>query len=160
MAYSYVSSKVRAAVHPGTKQLRWASDQQREAFAYGPWPLCMSGGWGAGKTALAAYKMLFLMDIFPGYRVLVGRSVWDELKRTTMSTFFKILPAYAYVLGGKRADSDKILRLNNGSEIVWLHFDDPDVANVIKGIEINAFFLDQAEDIDEQIFDDLSASPT
>lgn len=157
MPYSYKSSKLAAAQpHPGTREIKWASPEQKEAFEYGPAPLCMSGGWGAGKTALAAFKAFFLMDTFPGYRILVGRTVWDDLKRTTMATFFKILPPHAYIHGGKRADSDKLLRLNNGSEIVWLHFDDPDVANVIKGIELNAYILDQAEDIDEQVFDDLN----
>lgn len=138
-----------------TRQLEWASPEQKLAFEYGPYPLCMSGGWGASKTTLMALKFLYLMDTFPGYRVLIGRQVWDDLKRTTMATFFKWIPPQTYNYGGKRADSDKILRLNNGSEILWMHMDDPETTDVIKGLEINGFGLDQAEDCREEIFDDL-----
>lgn len=152
----YRASRHHANPNPGTRQLAWASPQQKQAFEYGPYPLAMSGGWGASKTTLMAIKFAFLMDTFPGYRVLIARRVWDDLKRTTMATFFKWIPPQAYIYGGRRADGDKVLRLNNGSEILWMHLDDPETADVIKGVEINGFGIDQAEDVEEDHFDNLT----
>jgi len=100
---------------------------------------------------------LWLADVFPGSRWVIGRRRWTELQKTTMQTFFKLCPPAAYHPFGRRADTEKILRLNNGSEIYWLYFDDPEVATVIRGLEINGVFLDQAEELSEEVFDLLSS---
>jgi hypothetical protein len=131
----------------------WASPVQEEVFNYGAGPMCASGGFGSAKTWALCLKALWLSSTFPKNRGLIGRKVWDELRRTTMSTFFKICPDEAYRESGKRVDSEKYLQLNNGSEILWAHLDDPETENVIRGLEINWFLLDQAEEIDEEIFD-------
>jgi hypothetical protein len=139
----------------GPKQIEWASDAQREFFEYGPAPVCASGGFGASKSFAACFKALYLSDLYPGNRGVIARSKWTELKDTTMKTFFKICPAEAYSHGGRRSDTAKILQLNNGSEILWLHLDDPEIETVIKGLEINWFFMDQAEEMEEEIFETL-----
>jgi hypothetical protein len=136
-----------------TKQLEFASAQQQEAFEWGPTPLCLSGGFGAAKTYSAILKALYLSAVFPGNRGVIARKVWDELKKTTMVTFFKLCPPQAYMPYGRRADSEKILRFNNGSEILWLHLDDPNTETVIRGLEINWFLIDQAEEVEEELFD-------
>jgi hypothetical protein len=141
-------------------KIDWASPQQEAAFCYGPLgagegvggPLLCSGGFGSAKTYALCLKILWLCDAFPNNRVLIARSVWEELRVTTMSTFYKICPPWVYKLGA-RSDSQKFLRLNNGSEILWMHMDDPEVEGAIRGFEMNAFFLDQAEQIDEELFD-------
>jgi len=140
-----------------TELLDWASPQQQEGFEYGPYPLCLSGGYGAAKTWLACVKTLALCDIFPGSHWVIARRRWTELAKTTMQTFFKICPPQAYQPFGRRSDSEKILRLNNGSTIFWMHLDDPEVTTVIQGIEINGFFIDQCEEVDEEIFEKLSS---
>jgi hypothetical protein len=140
-----------------TRLLQWASPQQKEVFEYGPGPLCASGGFGASKTWAMAMKSLMLSDFFPKNRGVIVRRVFTELQKTTMATFYKLLPASAYQHGGRRNDQEKYLRLNNGSEVMFMHLDDPDVANVIKGIEINWFFIDQAEEVPEEIFDKLKS---
>jgi hypothetical protein len=135
-----------------TRSIEWSGLKQREAFEYGPAPLLLSGGFNAAKTTGACLKLLYLMDAFPGSRWVVARCQWEDLKRTTLPTFFKLCPPQMYNRG-RRADSEKVLQLNNGSEILWMHLDDPETENVIKGLEINGFLLDQAEDIREEIFD-------
>lgn len=147
---SYISAKLQAA------KVQWASPMQRAAFEYGPDPMCMSGGYGSGKTFLGALKALFVSDVFPRNRGVIARRKWVDLQKTTMSTFFKLCPPEAYMYG-RRSDQEKILKLNNGSEIIWLHLDDPEQENVIQGIEINWFLIDQAEEVEEEIFDKLSA---
>lgn len=141
--------------------IEWASPKQEEAFRYGPvgagdgvgGPLLCSGGFGASKTWALCLKGLWLSEAFPGNRGVIARSVWEELRITTMSTFYKICPPWAYNQGGSRSDSQKFLKLNNGSEVLWMHMDDPDVEGVIRGLEINWFLLDQAEQIQEELFD-------
>lgn len=132
----------------------WASPKQLAAFRHPPTPLCLSGGYGSAKTWAACLKMLWIALTFPKSRILIARKVWEDLKKTTMSTFFKICKPDFYI-HGKRSDSEKYLRLNNGSEILWMHMDSEESENVIQGIEINAFFLDQAEEIEEGVFDKL-----
>lgn len=148
-----------------TQQLKWACWEQQYLFNYGPFPICASGGFGAGKTIGFARKLLALMDWFPGYRCVIARSHFEDLKNTTRPSFFKICPPEAYEFG-RRADSDKSLKLNpvrcedgviRQSELLWMHFDDPAIAEVIKGLEINAFLLDQAEDMQEDVFEKLLA---
>jgi len=139
------------------QQLGWAQDAQRDAFNAGPYPVCGSGGFGSSKTWAFCLKALWLSETFPGNRGLIFRRIGDELRKTTRETFFKICPASAYQPHGRRSDHEGILKFNNGSEILWMHMDNSDVETVLRGLEINWFFGDQAEEIDEGIFDILMA---
>lgn len=163
MPFSYKSNALHATEAWKTQSIEWACEEQQFLFQYGPEPICASGGFGAGKTIGFLYKLLWLMDTFPGNRVMVARSLFEHLKKTTMPSFFKICPPEAYRYG-RRADSDKSLKLNpvlcpdgkvRQSELIWMHMDDPALADIIKGLEINAFLLDQAEDMAEEVFEKL-----
>jgi len=155
VANNYSPKKAHRTAKHETVRVDWASPQQRMAFEYGPYPLCLSGGYGASKTFAGILKMLYFCDQFPRNRVLIARKQWTDLQKTTMATFFKICPETAYIYGGRRADGDKYLRLNNGSEILWAHLDSPETENMIQGIEINAFMIDQAEEVHEEIVEKL-----
>lgn len=148
----------------GTRRVQWCAPEQKEAFEYGPSPLCLNGGFGAGKTLTATKKILFISSLFPGNRGVIARRVGDELRKTTMPTFFKDCPPEAYMFGGRRADQEKILNLNpmlcddgveRRSEILFLHFDDPQIQHILRGLEINWFLLDQAEEMEEEWFTTL-----
>lgn len=146
------------ALNPHTAELSWASPMQQAAFEYGPYPQCASGGWGASKTWAYCMKALYLSDTFPKNRGLIFRRVGKELRSTTMATFFKLCPPSAYdpLYGGRRNDQDGLLRLTNGSEILFMHLEDPNVQGILKGLEINWFFGDQIEEDPEhmeEIFD-------
>ncbi len=140
--------------------IQWASPQQEEAFRWGPTPLCLSGGFGSAKTWALCLKALYISDLYPQNRGVIARKVGKELDATTRKTFFKICPPAAYDprFGGRRADSENILRLaRSGSEILWIHLDDDDIEGLIRGLEINWFLIDQAEEIEEELFDMLSS---
>ena len=110
------------------------------------------------KTYALCLKALYLSDRYPKNRGVIARKVAKELGLTTQSTFFKLCPPAAYdpAYGGRRADSENYLRLaHSGSEILWLHLEDQDIDKVFRGLEINWFILDQAEEIAEDIFDTL-----
>jgi hypothetical protein len=142
-----------------TQLIDWASPIQQEAFNYGPFPQCASGGFGSGKTFAYSLKALWLSDTFPKNRGVICRRVAKELKATTMATFYKVCPASAYKYG-RRNDQEGRLVLNNGSEILFLHFENPETQAMLRGLEINWFFIDQAEEqpeVLEEVFDVLMA---
>lgn len=132
--------------------LEWASDQQRQAFEYGPAPLCCSGGFNAGKTWALVVKAIWLSMTFPNNRGLIGRKVHKQLTGTTMKTFQKICPPALYdpACGGRWNEQQGILEFVNGSSVLWVHMDQSEIMGVLRGLEINWFFLDQAEEIPEE----------
>lgn len=134
------------------QKLEFAGPKLEEAFRYGPAPLLLHGAYNSAKTVTACLKTLVISDMYPGYRWFVGRKVWDELRKTTMSSFFKFCPRSAWEPYGRRSDTEKYLELNNGSSYIWGHLDDPDTLTIVRGLEINGFLLDQAEELEEEIF--------
>ncbi len=137
-----------------TREIRFASDAQHEAFSYGPYPLAASGGFGSGKTFMLCLKAMYLSSLYPGNRGLIARKQVKKLEMTTMQTFWKVCPPEAYAYG-RRIDQQKKLILNNGSEIIWSQLDDSEILEMIRGLEINWFVIDQAEEVSEEIFEVL-----
>jgi hypothetical protein len=155
---AFLASSVTNIVHE-TTPIDWASPTQEAAFCYGPFPQVASGGWGASKTFGFCLKALWLSDTFPKNRGAIIRRVGKELRATTMATFYKICRGTAYDprRGGRRNDQEGYLKLaGSESEILFLHLEDPDVEGIIKGLEINWFLWDQAEEDperSEELFD-------
>ncbi len=147
---------------PVTQPVQCASEAQGEAFRYGPYPQCLSGGWGSAKTWGLCLKAIYLSETYPHNRGVIARSVGKELRETTMSTFFRVCPPHLYRgEGGRRSDLGGHLTFSHsGSEILFLHLEDPDTQGIIRGLDINWFFIDQAEEDPEhmeEIFDLLLA---
>jgi len=117
-----------------------------------------SGGYGNGKSYAASLKAIIRLATFPRYRVAICRYSTVDLKRSTMSTFFKVCPPDLYdpKYGGNRADSLNYTKIINGSEIFWMHLDDAD-ENTVRGLEVNMVIVDQAEEISENMYNHLSA---
>src|SRR5678810_163744 len=132
----------------GPRVLDLASPKHFEAFNYGPAPLVLSGGFNAAKTVTFILKMLYIADLYPGYRWLIARKVWDELRKTTLSSLFKFVPPAAYARG-RRSDTEKILELNNGSSFIYAHLDDPEIDSFLRGLEVNGVLFDQMEEINQ-----------
>jgi hypothetical protein len=127
---------------------KWASPVQREAFNYGPMPLCLSGGFGAGKTWAACLKGVYLSTQYAKNRGVVIRRVGKELRATTMATWYKVCGRELYDRGA-RSDQEGRLMLNNGSEVLFIHLEDPAIQAILRGLEINWFLIDQAEEAPE-----------
>ncbi len=113
----------------------------------------------SGKTWCLALKAIWLSTTYRHNRGVIARSVGKELRETTMSTFYRVCPARLYDRrrGGRRSDQQGYMRFaETQSEILFLHLEDPDTQGIIRGLDINWFFLDQGEeDADhmEEIFD-------
>jgi len=127
---------------------RTGESKQEQFFYCTKRNICFSGGYGNGKSYAGCQKILFLLSQFPKYRVAILRASSADLRRTTMSTFFKLCPP---AIIDNRADSRNYLRLINGSEVFWLHLDEYD-ENLVRGLELNAALVDQAEEIGENIY--------
>lgn len=138
--------------------LKFVNEKQEQFVSLPQKYSCFSGGYGNGKSYAASMKALLLMGTFPKYRFVFARQSVTDLKRSTMSTFFKVCPPELYEesKGGKRADSLNYLRLINGSEIFWMHLEDAD-EKVVRGLETNGVVIDQAEEISENMFIHLSS---
>lgn len=120
--------------------------------------ILFNSGYGAGKTFVACFKLLLLLLKFPNSRAVIGRLKYTDLMKTTAQTFFQICPPQLYSTesGGARADGRGYLKLINGSEIYFMHFDTQDLTS-IKSLEINFLLLDQAEEITESVYLALDA---
>jgi len=145
-----------------TAQWEWATPpnekfeggEQEEAFNYGPAPLLLSGGYGSGKTAVAIFKLLCLAQLYPGYRVAIARRFWSELKETTLQTFYTLCPPEA-IAQKNEGGGAAVVTLTNGSRFVFLHLNRVDAISILRGLEINAALIDQAEETAEEIYDTL-----
>lgn len=134
-------------------QLKFISDAQRELVAAQERNICACGGFGSGKTYGALQKLFLLCLAFNKYRLMIGRRVYKDLLGTTFKTFSKICDPS---LIANWNENRGYMKLINGSEILWYHLDDID-EQVLKGLEVNSVYLDQAEEIDESIYTILDA---
>ena len=126
---------------------------QEDIFTSPTRHICGSGGYGNGKTYAFSMRSLLFLCTYPNYRMVIARLKSTDLNKTTRTTFYSVCPPALYDerKGGKRADSINYLKLINGSEVLWMHLDDFDEGTV-RGLEINSVFIDQAEEIGENIY--------
>ncbi len=133
-------------------EIKFLNPAQEEFFGFTKRNQCFSGGIGNGKTTVACQKLLTLLLAFPGYRVAIARKVLQDLKKTTMATFFKLLPnGKANALIKKHDEQNSITTFVNGSEVIWIHLDSVDEMS-LRGLEINSAMIDQAEEIAESVY--------
>jgi hypothetical protein len=118
---------------------------QREFFNCTKRNQCMSGGFGSGKTYIACKKVIAFCLQFPNSRWVIGRNKYTDLMRTTVPTFFKVCPEAAI----KGATKEKV-EMVNGSIIYFMHFSDL-AESVIRGLELDGAYVDQAEEMEENI---------
>ena len=113
---------------------------------------CFSGGCGSGKTVAGCLRALLLSQ-YPGNVGLVGRLTYPELRDTTRKAFFDICPPEYYdeAHGGQWKPSENYLRLVNGSEIIFRHLDNVSEKELLS-LNLGWFFIDQAEEVGEQVF--------
>jgi len=142
------------SVDTGARPIEWASDAQRWFFEAGPQPTLLLGGLNSAKTFGACLKILNLAFTYPRSHIAVVRKTSKYLRKTTMQTFYAMLDPAHYAKGA-RNDNDGYLRLNNGTEIFFIHLDTPDSLTLLAGIELNFGFVDQVEEISATAWETL-----
>jgi hypothetical protein len=109
---------------------------------------CFSGGFGNGKTFIGCVRQFVMLASFPGYKSVIGRELYADLRDTTMKTFFKICPDDFIASHNVQAG---YTLLKNGSSVNWKHFDEFN-EQASRGLEVNSAMLDQAEEVKESCF--------
>jgi len=114
------------------------------------------GGWGNGKTSWGCVETFVRLMEYPGARAIVARKTRPELKSTTWDMLLNGDPGHPNAWTGLPAEaiesynkSDLYIKLRNGSEIYGLPLDDP---KKIENYNLGFFWIDQAEEIEEEIF--------
>ena len=125
---------------------------QKEFFEWGPTPCMFMGGVGSGKSHVLVLKMIYLLDMYPGSRGLIARQRFQQLKKTTSATLWKLLDK-SHV--ARRNDNEGTLTLANGSQLLLMHLDSNDSLSNLKSLEINFGAVDQAEDVSAEAWDTL-----
>lgn len=129
--------------NPAQKQFYYATERNQT----------FSGGFNNGKSYSGCFKILTLLLSFPKYRAFIARQVRADLIKTTYQTFFKLCPKEMIESNNQQ---EGITVFKNGSILFWLHLDHVD-ESTLRGLEINSGFVDQAEEMDEKVYDVLDA---
>lgn len=129
------------------------NEAQREFYYATQRNQCFSGAFNNGKSFCGCFKCLTLLLSFPNYRLAIARQTYKDLRITTMQTFLKMCPSEMIA---SHNEQDGLTCLTNSSLIYWLHLDKVD-EKTLRGLEINSYLVDQAEETDEKTMDILDA---
>lgn len=110
-----------------------------------------SGGYGAGKSLMLTLKAIDLSLRYSDNYILMGRKTYPELRDSLIKEFFNTCPD-ALIKDYLKAEG-KVL-FHNKSEIIFRHLDTVSEAE-IRSLNLGAAFIDQAEEIEEPIFQGL-----
>jgi hypothetical protein len=122
--------------------------------------LLVSGGRGCGKTTGFIVKMYVLAQMFPGIHILLARKTRSNIEQTTLPDVFDVFPpgTYEYKVGAGK------ISFPNGSQVTIKGLDasasgedTKKAAQDIKGMNLGAAFIDQLEEISEEVYDTLDA---
>lgn len=120
-----------------------------------------AGGLGSGKTLALMIKMVLMCLLFPGNVVLLGRKHRSDIKQTILDDLFDIMDENWYEYRVK----DGRINFFNGSRIVLFGLDSlqsggqKDINKAeqrIKSMNLGAYFIDQLEEVDKDVFNMLN----
>ena len=120
------------------------------------------GSAGAGKSWLGCLWVITLCLKYNGIRCLIGRTVLQQLKLTTLNTLFEVLQQMGlksgehYVYNGQ----SNVITFTNKSEIVLKDLQyqpsDPNFDS-LGGLELSAIFVDEAAQISQLAYNILKS---
>jgi hypothetical protein len=127
------------------------------------------GGWGNGKTSWGCVEFFTRLMEYPGTNAIVARKTRPELRSTT----------WDMLLNGDNADRGgwggipkELIRVNNKADMyLELETGDPESPSRVHGLPLDdpkkienynlgLFWIDQAEEIEEDIFSEVPGSPS
>lgn len=111
------------------------------------------GGRGCGKSLALVLKLIQLMLEYPKNYGLLGRYNYSDLRDTTVKDFFDVCPP-SYVQSYNK--QEKQVSFFNGSQLIFRGLKDIKKTEV-RSLNLGFFALEQAEEIEEGLFDELSA---
>lgn len=144
---------------PTPSQLRFFKSRARGRL--------FSSGYGSGKSLTGCREGIRWTVQYAGCRGLIGRLVGDELKTTTMVTFWKSMDTIGFREAATERDmrnggghyvhnkSERFIDFWNGSRIYYRHLDDP---GSLGSLELNWAFIDEGSEVDDEIYKTISSS--
>jgi len=110
------------------------------------------GGTRSGKT-YAILQYLIVQGLQSKNDITIVRRTVPSLKRTVIKDFKDILIGLGIWETNSFNISDRIYTFNNGSTLVFLNTDDPEK---LRGVKSDILFIDEASEIDEESYFQLS----
>ena len=110
--------------------------------------------FGSGKTSAGIIKAHNLLQDYPNNFGIAIRNFREDLRTGTIPQYFNL------IFGNRNLvpenvywnSTNSLLRLENGSELKFMALDRPEDVGKLKNIVIGFFFIDQAEEIAEEVF--------
>ena len=133
------------------------SDERRVAYA---------GAIRSGKTVGACARILFMAQVFPGSQFLIGRKFLTDLENTTLKELYRLIAAQNG--GDHRSPGPLVVRYDGSGGGATIYIRTKGNSSVLYcrgvnevskqlGMETSGYFLDQAEEIDEEVFGHISS---
>lgn len=148
--------------------LSFEKNRVQEEFVF--WPgrrVAYAGAIRSGKTVGACARMLFLAELMPGSRFLIGRKDFNDLYNTTLKELFWLIAARN---GGDWREPGPLvikfdgqwhdLYIRTKGEPSVFHFRHLKQISKQLGVETSGFFIDQIEEVDEEVFEHIHSRMT
>lgn len=109
------------------------------------------GGFGSGKTFCGSLLGLLLCLKYPKIRGLVGAQTYPLVRDTTLQAYFEHLEALNLNEGEDFffCKTEHTLRLKNGSEVLFRHFDEPEK---LKSLNLGFAQIEEMSDVPKSVF--------
>ena len=117
--------------------------------------ILFGGAAGGGKSFMGCSWLILMCVKYPNTRYLMGRSKLDNLKKTTLNTFFEVCQKWK-IISGKHFNfnaSSNVIKFWNGSEIMLkdlFHYPADPNYDSLGSLEITGAFIDEANQITEK----------
>ncbi len=120
------------------------------------------GGYGCGKTLALLLKLIIFCLFFPNNLVLLGRKTLQDIERTILPDLFDLLPTTWYQYKVKEGT----ITFFNNSQIILFGLealqegslkDIKKAQQKLKSLNLGAYFIDQLEEIEQEVFESLNA---
>ena len=108
----------------------------------------LDGGFGAGKTEPLCEWALSECDAYPKNLILLGREEYEDLRDSTLKSFFDVLDKCELPRGFN--EQKRTYTHPNGSEIMFRHLSEP---AGLKNLNLGAVGIDQGEESKPESFD-------
>jgi phage terminase large subunit len=114
------------------------------------------GGTRSGKT-YAIIQYLIVEALQNPFAVTIVRKTIPSLKKTVMKDFKDILKGLGIWDENRMNIADRIYQFDNGGQIQFINTDDPDK---LRGLKSDILFIDEANEVDEDAYFQLSIRTT
>ncbi len=114
--------------------------------------LLYGGAAGGGKTFVSIAVLILLSKFYPGSRWAIVRESLPSLKRTTIPSFWKVVPR-SFVRSYNQAE--QVVTFKNGSQLLFFaeNYYQDKLLTRFDGLEVNGFILEESQELNSKTFE-------